>query len=187
MKITLPSAQTTISDTGPLNSTWFVLFQNIYNRILGFLDARLMGNIHIDTTDVGNVGSGTDDLMSYSLSANSLKTNNDFLEIHAFGTFAANGNNKTISLILGSTTLFTISPTAINSGSWNLRATIVRTSSSAQKCIVSGNGTNAALLKTVYTLGAEDLATALTIKATAVGTADNDIIQKGLTINIIRQ
>jgi hypothetical protein len=53
--------------------------------------------------------------------------------------------------------------------------------------MVDGNGTNSALIKTVYTSGAEDLTTDLTIKVSATGVANDDVVQKNLTIKIYSQ
>ena len=193
MRVSIPTNTTNvynkISEDGvtSFSKEWFIFFENIWRRLLGELNIYLGGVLNNDSTAVGNVGAGTDDLITYSLSGNNLRTSGDFIEIDCFGTFAANANNKVISLVFGSTTIFTISPTAINSGSWNIKAKIIRTGSAIQEIIVSGNGTNAVLIKTVYTSGAETLANSLDIKCTAIGTSNDDILQKNLTIKIYRQ
>jgi hypothetical protein len=182
--LTIPNTQGEVLKDGKFISEWFNYFENIFRRLIGSQNIFLNGIIDSDYTAIGNVGGGTDDLITYTASANLLKTTGDVLEIDAFGTFANNGNNKTVSLVFGSTTIFTIGATAISGGSFDLNAKIIRTGASTQKIIVNGNGTNAVLIKTVYTDGTEDLTTSLEIKMTAVGTATDDIVEEGMITRI---
>jgi len=185
MKINIPSVQTPITSE-TLTTQWYTFFDSLVKRLLGKLDIFLGGVLANDYTSTGSVGAGSD-LMSYTLSANTLKTKGDFLEINAFGSFAANANNKTITLTFGSTDIFTIGATAINNGSFDLKAKIIKTGDATQEILVNGNGTNAVLVKTVYTAGAEDLTTDLVIKVSATGTSNNDVVQKCLTIKVYVQ
>ena len=187
MKINLPSTETSITSKGKLTIVWYTLFANIIKRLLGNQDAFFGGVINNDITPSTNSGASPTDLITYTLGENALKTTTDYVEIEAFGIFAANGNNKSISLIFGSTTIFSISPTAINGGSWSLKAKIIRRSSTTQEIIVDGNGTNSVLIKTDYTAGTENLANDLVIKVSATGIATNDITQKNLTIKLYLQ
>jgi hypothetical protein len=186
MKVQLPSSQTEIIPEKFTTTAWYTYFNNQHKKTLGEFNAYLGGVISNDYTIVGSVGAGSD-LMSYTLSKNSLKTKGDFIEIDAFGTFAANANNKTVTLTFGSTDIFSIAGTAINSGSWNLKARIIKTGDATQEIIVDGNGTNAVLIKTVYTSGAEDFTSDLVIKVSATGTANDDVTQNSLTIKIYSQ
>jgi hypothetical protein len=185
MKIQLPSSQTEITSE-TTTTIWYTFFDTLFKRILGKFDVFLGGVLSNNYTSTGSIGASSD-LMSYTLKANTLKTKGDFLEVGAFGTFASNGNNKTITLTFGSTNIYTIGATGINSGSWDLKATIIRTDSNTQEIMVSANGTNAVLIKTVYTACTENLTTNLTIKASATGIANNDVVQKNLTIKIYGQ
>lgn len=142
------------------------------------------GTCVVDSTSVGNVGTGEDDLISYSLPANSLAANNDYIDIEAFGVFAANSNNKTLKLHFGGTTAFTTGPVAANDGSWCIKAKVIRTGATAQKCIssiVTGNALIAA--SSTYSTPAETLSGAVTIKCTGEATSSDDIIQHGLIVN----
>ncbi len=187
MKIPLPSTETDITSKDKLTIAWYTLFENIVKRILGNQDAILGGVINNNITSSTNSGGSATDLITYTLGKNALKTTTDYVEIEAFGTFATNANSKSISLIFGSTTIYSISPTAINGGSWSLKAKIIRRTNNTQEIIVEGNGTNTVLVKTSYTAGAEDLTTALFIKVNATGVTTNDIIQKNLTIKLFLQ
>jgi hypothetical protein len=186
MKIQLPSSQTESIISNLFTTVWYTFFNSTWKRILGKFDVYFGGVLENNTTSIGSIGASSD-LMSYTLSKNSLITTGDYIDINAFGTFASNANNKTISLVFGSTTIYTIGATAINSGSWDLKARIIRTGSATQEIMVDANGTNAVLIKTKYTAGTEDLTTDLTIKVSATGVADNDVVQKNLTIKIYSQ
>ena len=51
-------------------------------------------DLTVDTSTVGNVGTGLDNLHSYSLAAASLATNGDYLRVTYAGLFTANDDNK---------------------------------------------------------------------------------------------
>lgn len=136
-----------------------------------------------DTTGVGNVGSGEDDLISYSIPANTVSSDGQSLEITAFGTMAANGNNKTLKLYIGSTTLYDSGALAVNNGNWCINSTIIRTGSSSQKCITTLISNNSTLPhSSTYISGTEDFTGAITLKCTGEATNDDDIVQEGLLL-----
>ncbi len=139
----------------------------------------------INTTAVGNVNTGEDDLMTYSVPAGTLAVDGDSLEISAWGTYAANANSKTIKLKFGATTIINIGAAA--SGTWVIRATIVRTSDSTQQCfitLVTDSTTPADTAK--YTAAAETLTNDITLKFTGTATATDDIIQRGMKVILER-
>ena len=187
MKIDLPATETKIVSDSKLTIVWYTFFHNVLKRILGFQDAYMGAIVSSNIVSATNSGAAPTDLMSYTLGGGALTTTNDYVEVEAFGIFAANANNKSISLVFGGTTIYTISPTAINGGSWSLRARIIRTGPTTQEIIVEGNGTNSVLIKTSYTAGTKILANDLIIKVSATGVATNDITQKNLTIKLFLQ
>jgi len=141
----------------------------------------------INTTAVGNVNTGEDDLITYSVPAGTLAADGDSLEISAWGTFAANANNKTIKIKFGATTILDTGAVAANSGNWVIRATVVRTGAATQQCfatLVTDNATLTDIAK--YTTAAETLANAITLKCTGEATTTNDIIQKGMKVILER-
>ena len=145
------------------------------------------GKINLDTTSVSNTLAAETDLITYTLPANVLNNNDYFLEITSSGIVGANANNKTIKLYLGSTLLLTTGAVAANSGSWEIKATIIRTGASQEKCsccIISSN--NLILDSNTYTLAAEDTSTNLAIKCTGQGTATGDITQEFLIIKLYK-
>lgn len=134
------------------------------------------------TTAVGNVGGGTDDLMSFSLPAGTLGTDGQTLSIKVWGTTAGNANNKTVTLNFGATVL-TLNPTtaAPNAQNWYAEILITRTGAATQ--IATGFCSFGAVFQTVFSASpTETLSGAITIKGTGAATADNDIVQRGMCI-----
>lgn len=149
-------------------------------------DIKLNGTLHMDMTAVGNVGTGEDTLISYTMPANVLYEDLQFLEIIAFGIVAANANNKQIKLKLGATEVFAspvILTTLPDGASWELTSRITRTGSATQKCI-SKMILNTKLCEACaqYVLASENTTSALNIFCTGEATADNDIVQEGLIV-----
>lgn len=130
----------------------------------------------------GNVGVGEDNLKTYALPANTLFMNQQAIEIIAWGTTAANGNNKTLKLYFGSTQLVTTGAVAANSKDWELRAVVVRLSNTSQQSIARGNF-NGVSLASDLTVPGETLSGAVTIKCTGEATSNDDIVQRGLIVN----
>lgn len=149
--------------------------------------AGVGGVIKVDTTTNSNSGSGVTNLTSFSVVANSLGTNGDFLEFEAWGVFAANGNNKQLIALFGSTTLIDSTSLAFNGLSWKITGKIVRTGATTQtattQLTISGTLLGSVTTTTVSTSSpAETLANALTLKCTGQGTSSTDISQNGLIV-----
>lgn len=145
--------------------------------------AQVGATLHTDTTTVGNSGASETDLMSYLLKATSLNTDKSYLELSAWGTYAANANNKTIKLKIGSTTIYDTTSVAANDGAWSITAKLIRTAAGSAKSIVEMIAQSALVTKKVeYTAISEDFTTDLTIVVTGQGSSDDDIKQEGLII-----
>lgn len=130
-------------------------------------------------TDVGNVGTGVDDLMSYTVPAGALDTDGKYLEFTAVVTFAANSNNKTVRVVYGSTELYNSSAQPQNGGTMVIRGTIIRTGAATQDVDITVS-TDAGLFTNLskYTATTETLSGATTLKLTGEGTTNNDVLQK---------
>lgn len=184
-KFTLPHSRGTVMSGDMFTAPWSRFFQDVARRIGSDKAYSIGGRLATNTTAVGNIGAGEDALISYSLEKNTLLNVGDTLEIVAFGSQAANGNNKTIKLIFGTTTLFSTGVVASNAKDWCIRATIIRTAAATQECIAEFNGDTVLVTQTSdYVAGTEDFTTTLTIKCTGEATSNNDIIQKGLFIKL---
>lgn len=136
-------------------------------------DAAVGGVLFVSTSQVGNVGAGDDTLHSYSLPANSLQTNNQSIQIRAFGSASA---GKTIRVKFGATTIAALTTAA--AGEWIIEAFVFRTGATTQKCFArihnTGGGTYDAHVN--YVTAAETLSGAVTIAITGEGTSNNDVV-----------
>jgi hypothetical protein len=76
---------------------------------------------------VGNAADTTDDvLFTYTLPANALDQAGRALTITACGKFAANGNNKTVKLWFGATTVISTGVVTDNATGWQLQAEVTK-------------------------------------------------------------
>lgn len=154
----------------------------------GTAEPVMVGTISVNTTAVGNVGAGTDDLMTYSLPANSLSANGKGVRVTVWGTGANNANGKTLTFLFGSYSRQLPTRASI-AMAWRAEFIIIRSASSTQ--IISGvsvDGTaNAATIdREIFDATATETDTgAITIKCTGAATADNDIVQKGMIVEFI--
>ena len=177
-KFTLPHSRGTVMSGELFSAPWSRFFQDVARRIGSDKPYSIGGRLTTKTTPVGNISTGEDSLISYSLEKNTLLNTGDTLEILAFGSQAANANNKTI-------TLFSTGAVASSDKDWCIRATIIRTGEATQECIVEFNGDTVLVTQTAdYITATENFATALTIKCTGEATTTNDIVQKGLFIKL---
>lgn len=151
------------------------------------LGAKVGGTLNVNTTTVGNVGTGEDDLMSYSMPANTLNTNNETVEFKASGTIANSANAKRIRVKFGSATIFDTGAAGIpvsNSIDWVITGKIIRTGATTQKCMVWMNTNNGTLASYAdYSTATETLSGAVTLKLTGEATTDNDIVQEIMTVS----
>lgn len=154
--------------------------------------ANTISTANVNTTAVGNVGGGTDTLMSYSLPANSLSANGKAVEIEAWGITANNSNPKTVTLDFGATSVLTNALTVSVAGVWYIKATVVRTGAGAQAAIATLNAANNTTTVDVEsTTPAADETAAITIKCTGTvtdgggGINNNDIVQRGLVVKFL--
>ena len=162
---------------------WFRFFTEISKRIGAGFSYSLGGRVTTDTTSVGSVGTGEDDLITFSLQKNTMVNIGDTLEIKMFGSFGNTANTRTLKLYLGSTLIFSLqgTTTAFQNREWSTDTTIIRTGAATQS-IVTSFSASGNFAWTDVTSATEDFTTALTIKATGEGVADNDILQAGLLI-----
>jgi hypothetical protein len=145
------------------------------------------GTLASSVADAGNVGSGFDNLITYSLPANTLTADGAAIEIEAGFTLAANANDKDIEVYLGATNLLTLTKAAQNGGTYYVRILVVRDTASSSKVTVHGqrNGGSGAPLADIsgqVFVQAVDWTSSLTINGSAEGTSNNDIVQEYLRV-----
>jgi hypothetical protein len=158
----------------------------IWERTGGLRSNRLpISLLSSQTQTIGNIGNAESDLLQYSLDSNLLTSNDDYVEIDAYGKFAVNGNTKQVKVYFGSSLIFSSNAVAINSGSWSCQIKIVRVSSNSQKiisCMSSDNGTTFNIF--TLTSATNDLSVGNNIKFTATGASTNDVTQIGMYVKI---
>ncbi len=157
-----------------LNSsdTWeLTLFKRIN------LSAQTTIPVYTETSTVGNITTGEDILFTDTITANTLSTNGNVIAGRFSGIIALNGNDKTVRLKFGGTTIATRlafdSPT-LGQG-WTLDYQIIRTSATTQKtnAIFVFDGISSAY----YAAAGEDMATDIVIQLTGESTSTDDIVK----------
>lgn len=155
--------------SGPLRTELL----NTFNRLDGQL-GLVPYRIFTQSGPVGNTAGAETTLLTSTIDFNTLTLTGQSIMVTAAGTTAANANSKTIKLVLGSTTLFTISSTSLNNLSWIMQAEIVCQGSTSQYTLVSFVATGLST-STVLTTPTEDLGTSLTLKVTGNGAGASDV------------
>ena len=153
------------------------------------------GILNVNVTAVGNVGAGTDDLISYTLPASQLATTGQGLRIRAWGTLAGTNVTKTLTFNFGSTVVESqivgAETTATNlvAGQWQLEALVIKTGSSTQTIVVhlstmmGGTAAIRRMLETREVVATTETDTStIVIKCTGTATNNNDIVQSGLIV-----
>lgn len=156
-------------------------------------DVIASGRIYTNTSVVGNVGAGEDDLMATTLLADALSANGKAIRVRAWGTLAATANSKRIRIYFGATAV--IDTGAIFNDStaytWMAQMDVIRTGATAQIAwaqityYTSGAIPSAAGVRGATATPAGDVSTALAVKVTGEATANNDITQTGMWIEVI--
>lgn len=144
-------------------------------------DAAVGGILFVSTTSVGNVGTGVDDLMTYSVPANTLAVNHQSLRIRAWGTFAENGNTKSVRLMFGSSVIAQFQTMSSLIKKWRMEAIIVRTGATTQIAELSGHLIDVLQVVEPFAITAtanQTLSGAVILKMTGEGTSNNDITQE---------
>ena len=141
--------------------------------------ARVAGVIFVDATDRGNVGTGEDDLSTFTLPADTLKNAKDRIVGRAVFKTANNGNVKNMRLYVGSNLIYTISTTlALETFVWDFEIIVDATNSIRVWARSTRNGG----VNTTYTTASVTLSSNQTIKFTGEGTSDNDLVQKTMSL-----
>ena len=153
--------------------------------------AAMVGVANINTTAVGNIGTGTDDLMTYSLPANSLSTDGKAVRVTMRGTTANNANAKDLIVIFGALNVGQYTLTISQPGRWEVVMLVVRIGSGTQDVSVgitehvSGTLTAPKTAMTFTPTAGQGDTAAITIKAQAIATANNDVVQELMIVEFL--
>lgn len=130
------------------------------------------GVVSAQVVSTGNSADQTEDILqTFSLPANALSANGKGVRIRAWGTTAANADNKQVKVYFGAST-FATGVAAANAKDWHVDLTVFRTGASTQTILGQGNF-NASAVPPVVSAGANDETTALTIKCTGQDSSAN--------------
>jgi hypothetical protein len=146
------------------------------------LEATMVGVANVNTTAVGNVGGGTDDLITYTLPANALSANGKGVRITAWGTTANNANAKTVTLAFGGQTIMTQALTISIAGTWRIEAVVVKNGANTQDIWAELLQLATIVHKQTITAGTQTDTSDIVIKCTGAATSNNDIVEEGLAI-----
>ena len=174
--------------TGPQDISQF---NAVINALILNLNASAPGMLNAQVGSVGNAADTTDDTtFSYifAIGAWSAFAVGAGIRVKAWGTSAANGNNKTWKLIFGATTAISSGVVTINAKSWTAEATILRSGVSTQK-IIGAAQSDATVIAASAQDGAESELANITMKITNASPttgAAADLLTKGFTIEALR-
>ena len=151
---------------------------------------KAMGVISVNTTAVGNVGAGEDDLMSYTLPANTLDANGKAIRITTWGYTVGTGvANDTIKFYFGSAATVTLYASDYSTATkyWRASIIIVRTGASAQDMLIDFLHEEAPTHVVSHVTDTEDTTGTIGIKFTGqcANSTDNDVTQEGMIIEIL--
>lgn len=143
------------------------------------------GQLFASTTDVGNVGTGEDVLITNTIPANTLFQIGDSIDFVMAFTFAANTNNKKVRIFLDNAAIYDSGTQAENGTELIVKGTITRTDTNAEDITITTNGST-----TLMDADFGDFLTAArywtndaALKAYGTGTANNDVVQNLMLVN----
>jgi len=141
----------------------------------------------VNNTAVGNVGAGEDDLCTVTLPASMMINASSGIRITAWGTGANNANAKTLKLYFGTQIILTTALTINQVDTWRATATVWRTGASAQdwESMLVQAGT-ASLVDVENGTATQTETATISIKCTGDATTNNDIVQEGLVVELLR-
>lgn len=146
----------------------------------------LVSTLNVNTSSVGNIGSGEDDLASYILVANQISKNNDYFSFEISGTIANTTSSKRIKIVFGSTTLFDTGTSGIavsKSLDWTIKGEVIRTTATTYKSniyFILGDSTYPA--SSDFVSGSTYFSNVNTFKCTGEGFITNDVVKESFII-----
>lgn len=141
----------------------------------------------VNTTAVGNVGGGTDTLMTASMRTGTWARPKSGIRITGWGTTANTAATKTVTLVAGSSTILTTALTTNQAGKWFVEAIVLSTGTDTQD-YVSKLNEYGATAQTDCENGSLTLNDGGPLSVSFTGTATNndDIVQEGMVIEPLR-
>lgn len=146
--------------------------------------AHIGGTLNSPFSSVGNVGTGTDDLMSYTIPANVMAADGDYIEFTFAGDIANTAVTKAIAVVVGTTSIAVYTLGASAAGAWMIQGRILRIGGGTAEVYITATTVAALLAMPIVTLrqnlslAPSNWASSCVLKATANATNDNDVIQR---------
>jgi len=148
--------------------------------------AKLGGVLKTIATTSSNTGASETDLHSYTVPASTLANDGDSLRFTMAFTLTSSGNNKTVRVKWGSTTIITSQTVAGTTTSVVVTGTITRTGATAQVCAtIIGMPLAMAATFAEEAAGSATLSGSVTLKATGQGGASNEITQVSTIVEFL--
>ena len=141
--------------------------------------------LSVNSTSVATVGTGEDDLMTYTLPAAAMEATNRAVRITAWGTTANNANVKTLKMKFGATNIMTNALTQSVAGAWCVQGIVIRTGAATQISLAKLEENAVANSDVETGTPAETLSGAVVIKCTGEATDNNDIVQLGMIVEYL--
>jgi hypothetical protein len=141
--------------------------------------------LNVNMTAVGNVTTGEDTLITYTMPADTLDTDGNGIRITAWGTTANNGDAKTLKMHFGGTVIGTYSLTISQAGVWFIDAQVYRTGSNAQQTVCKMHEMAGDKHDLEQGTATETDGSTIVIKVTGEGTSSNDIVQEGMVVEMM--
>jgi hypothetical protein len=139
--------------------------------------AYASGTLTTISSNAGNVGTGEDDLHSYTISGGTLATDNDVIAVEGWGTSTSAG--PVLKVYFNGTVIGNFQLSSFSASAWRVTAKIVRITSTQVWTIVSNDAEVNVFNQTQFTnITGLNLTTSKILKFTGEGVATNDIVQK---------
>jgi hypothetical protein len=171
--------------TGPIDPSGTLA---VVNQLVQDINSGVGGLLNAQTADVATTAVTTEEILqTYTLPANTLSAAGQSLRITCPWTTGATGNNKTVKLYFGASSIATPAY-AGNAQNGRLQLLVMRTGAATQKVFGSGMAGTGSItpVAETYTAGTDNLAAAVTIKCTGTnGTAAaSDIVAHGMIVEL---
>lgn len=145
-------------------------------------------SLYTNSTRVGNLGAGEDDLMSYTVPAGTLANTNERLVIHGVFQLDTGGANRVKAYWNGVAVYDSgsVTPTAAY---LSIRLTIIRTSASGQDIIIEVlTASTTHTLRVSTTTGTATLSGTVVVKFTGedAGSTNDDVAQEWMSVDYIK-
>ena len=126
-------------------------------------------------------------LLSYSLPAKSFSAEKQTLELEGWGTYAPNGNGKTVRVHFGGQKILDSGQIAASGGTWKFHARIIRTGASTQVIYATFiQGTT--IQASTQTVGTQAEGSAILLKTTGQNASAlvNEVVQSAMVVTFSR-